>query len=229
MPSRTAAGIWTAARLVAAAVVVAAIVAQGFSTIGSAAASGEHVPTATANFFSYFTILSNAAAAVVLAWAGTARLGPGRLTRLDPRGLTAVFACVTTYMIITGVVYNALLRAISIGPDTVRWANEVMHVAVPLLLLLDLLLGTGHRRPRWRLALGAVGFPLVWIVYTLVRAPLITAPGTDTPYWYPYPFLNPYGPAGWGGVWAYIGAIAAGIVLVALGVVAVLRRRARPS
>jgi hypothetical protein len=130
-------------------------------------------------------------------------------------------------MLITGVVYNALLRATSIGPDTVRWANEVMHVAAPLFLLLDLLLGTGHRRPRWRVAWGAVGFPLAWIVYTLVRAPLITAPGANTSYWYPYPFLNPHGAAGWGGVWGYVAAIAAGIVLVALGVVAVLRRRSR--
>ncbi|MFJ6651715.1 Pr6Pr family membrane protein [Microbacterium sp. NPDC091313] len=232
MPKRTAAGFWTAVRLVGAAVVVAAIIAQGFSTIGGAAVSGEHVPTAAANFFSYFTILSNAATAVVLAWGGLARVDRGRLTSLDPRGLTAVFACVTTYMLITGVVYNTLLRAISIGPDTVRWANEVMHVAAPLLLVLDLLVGTGHRRPDWRVALGAVGFPIVWIVYTLVRAPFITAPGANTPYWYPYPFLDPHGPAGWNGVWGYVAAIAAGIVLVAFGVVAVLRwraRRIRPS
>lgn len=229
VPSRSGAlaTVWTAVRLVAAGVVAAAIVAQGFSTIGGAAASGQHVATAAANFFSYFTILSNAATVVVQAWAGFARLRRARRTSLDPRGLTTAFACVTTYMLITGVVYNVLLRAISIGPDTVRWANEVMHVAAPLLLLLDLVAGTGHRMLRWRAAFAALLFPLAWIVYTLVRAPFITAPTSGTPYWYPYPFLDPYGPAGWGGVWTYIVVIAAGILAVAFGVVAVLRLRAR--
>jgi hypothetical protein len=80
---------------------------------------------------------------------------------------------------------------------------------------------------RWRAAFAALLFPLAWIVYTLVRAPFITAPASGTPYWYPYPFLDPYGPAGWGGVWTYIAAIAAGILAVAFGVVAVLRLRAR--
>jgi hypothetical protein len=221
--------VWTTVRLIGAVVVVAAIVAQGFSTIGGAAASGEHVPTAAANFFSYFTILSNAATAIVLAWSALCRLPGADRTRLDPRGLTTAFAYVTTYMLITGVVYNALLRAISIGPDTVRWANEVMHVGAPLLLLLDLLLGPGHRPLPWRAAVGAALFPILWIVYTMLRAPFITAPGPGTPYWYPYPFLDPNGPAGWGGVWTYIIAIAAGIILVAFGVVAVLRLRARRS
>ncbi len=219
--------LWTAARILVAGVVAAAVIAQGFSTIGAAAAQGEHVPTATANFFSYFTILSNLATAGVLGWAGLARLPRARRDAPDPRGLLALFVCATTYMLITGAVYNLLLRATSIGPDTVDWANEVMHVAAPLYLLVDLLFGTGHRMPRWRTAPAAAVFPVVWIVYILVRAPLVTAPFTDTPYWYPYPFLDPYGPAGWTGVVSYIVAIAAGIVAVAFAVVAVLRIRAR--
>jgi hypothetical protein len=217
----------TILRLIAALVVAAAIVAQGISTIGDAAASGQHVPTVTVNFFSFFTILSNTATVLVLAWSAIARMRPGRLLAPDPRGLTPVFACVTTYMLITGVVYNVLLRATSIGPDTVGWANEVMHVAAPLFLLLDLLVGYGRRGVRWRVAPAAAVFPLAWIVYTLVRAPLVTAPSSGAPSWYPYPFLDPNGPGGWPSVWVYIVGIAAGIVVVAFGVVAVLRIRAR--
>ncbi|WP_245233127.1 MULTISPECIES: Pr6Pr family membrane protein [Microbacterium] len=219
---------WMIARLVVGAVVAAAVVAQGISTISAAVAAGQHVPTATANFFSYFTILSNAATASVLAWAGLSRLPRRRRDAVDPPALAASLVWVTTYMLITCVVYNLLLRAVSIGPDTVGWANEVMHVGAPLFLMVDLLFGTGHRRVRWRVALATVLFPLAWIAYTLVRAPLVTAPSSGAPYWYPYPFLDPYaGPDGWGGVVGYIVAMAAGIIVVAFGVVAVLRLRFR--
>ncbi|KAA9149364.1 hypothetical protein F6B41_14325 [Microbacterium lushaniae] len=220
---------WLIARLVVGAVVAAAVVAQGISTISAAAAAGQHVPTATANFFSYFTILSNAATAIVLGWAGLSRLPRRRRDAVDPPALAACLVCVTTYMLITCVVYNLLLRAVSIGPDTVGWANEIMHVWAPLYLLADVVFGTGHRRVRWRVGVAAVLFPIAWIAYTLVRAPLITAPGSGAPYWYPYPFLDPYaGPDGWGGVVGYIVAIAAGVIVVAFGVVAVLRLRLPP-
>ncbi|MFD1492176.1 MULTISPECIES: Pr6Pr family membrane protein [Microbacterium] len=220
---------WMIARLVAGAVVTAAVTAQGISTVSAGAAAGYHLATTTANFFSYFTILSNAATAIVLAWAGLSRVPRRRRDAVDPPALAACLVWVTTYMLITCVVYNLLLRAVSIGPDTVGWANEVMHVWAPLYLMVDLIFGTGHRRVRWRVAVAAVLFPIAWIAYTLVRAPLVTAPSSGAPYWYPYPFLDPYaGTDGWGGVVGYLVAIAAGIIVVAFGVVAVLRLRLRP-
>jgi hypothetical protein len=221
------AGIWTGARAAMAVVIVAAVVAQAITTIGMAAADGRHVPTTVANFFSFFTILSNSATAIVLGWAALRLLVPRRVPSTDPPALAVCLVCVTTYMLITGVVYNVLLRAVSIGPDTVGWANEVMHVWAPLFLLADLFVGPVRRALPWAAASLAVVFPVVWIAYTLIRAPFITAPTSGSPYWYPYPFLDPNGPAGWGGVWGYIVGIAIGIVAVAVGVVAVGRRRGR--
>jgi hypothetical protein len=218
---------WTVARLAVAAVIAAAVVAQGFSTIGSAMGAGWHVPTTTANYFSFFTILSNIATVVVLGWSALSRLPRKRRDAAEPHALAVAFVCVTTYMLITAAVYNLLLRAISIGPDSVLWANEVMHVWGPLFLLADLFLGTGHRRLRWRDAFPALAFPLAWIAYTLLRAPLITAPSSGASSWYPYPFLDPYGDGGWPGVVAHIVGIALGIIVVAFAVVAVLRWRTR--
>ena len=70
-------------------------------------------------------------------------------------------------------------------------------------------------------------FPVAWVGYTLVRGPLVTAPTTGAPRWYPYPFLDPHSAmtGGVGGVIAYVVTIAAAIALIAAGVVWVRRRR----
>jgi len=222
--SRTWALAWAVARLAIAALVVAAVVVQFVSTVSGAADGGRPVPTTVANFFSFFTTLSNTASAVVLAWAGMRRLRHGQGDEVDPPSLATALAWVSTYMVITGVVYNLLLRGLPLQPETVPWTNEIMHVWAPLFLLLDVVVGPGRRRLPWRAALGAAVFPIVWIVYTLLRAPLVTNPTTGAPYWYPYPFLDPHG-AGWGSVAGYIVVIALAIVVVAVGVVAVGRRR----
>ena len=77
------------------------------------------------NFFSYFTILSNAVSAIVLligAWLAFTRRG-------DPYWYNLVRACVVTYMATTLVVYNLLLREVSLDQaTTVPWSNEIMHV-----------------------------------------------------------------------------------------------------
>lgn len=215
---------WTALRLAMAALITAALIAQFISTVSGAAAGGRDVPTTIANFFSYFTILSNTASAAVLAVAALWFLRRGRKIAPEPPVVAVVLAWVTTYMVITGVVYNTLLRAISVGPDTVGWSNEVMHVWAPLFLLIDLFVAPCRRRLPWGAATGAAIFPLVWVAYTLVRAPLVTNPTNGLPYWYPYPFLDPNG-AGWGSVAGYIVGIAIGIIVVAVGAVAVGRAR----
>ena len=78
----------------------------------------------------------------------------------------------------------------------------------------------------WRALWTVIAFPIVWVVYTLVRGPLITDFRTGNPWWYPYPFLNPnIQPWGYGGVALYVIGIAAGILVLAAGVIWVGRRR----
>jgi len=215
---------WNALRLAVAGLIIAAIVAQFISSVDGAVANGRHVPTIVANFFSFFTILSNVAAAVVLLIVGGRALARRRVLEPDPRPLATALAWASTYMIVTGVVYNVLLRGLPLQPETVPWSNEVMHVWGPLFLLLDLLFGPGRRRLPRTASLGAAIFPLLWIGYTLLRAPLITNPTTGASSWYPYPFLNPAN-GGWGSVAAYIVVIAVVIVGVAFGAVALGRAR----
>src|SRR5690606_16495561 len=142
--------------------------------------------------------------------------------------LAIALACVATYMIVTGIVYNLLLRGVELPQGTtLGWSNEVLHVVVPLFLLVDVLFAPQRRKLSWSTVGTIAVFPVAWAVYTLLRADLILAPGTGDPFWYPYPFLNPHiTPGGYLGVAGYVVGIAVAILAVGLGVVAVSRRRA---
>ena len=224
--------VWAIARILAAALVVAAASAQLNRSIQNALdatppETGD-VATVVANFLSFFTIQSNIAAAVVLAIAAVWAWTKGRDAVEEPRGLAIAIACVTTYMIVTGIVYNALLRGVALPQGvTVGWSNEILHVIVPLFLLADLLFAPQRRALRWSALWIIVVYPIVWAVYTLVRAPLVTAPATGAPYWYPYPFLDPnLTPGGYLGVSGYIVGIAVAIIGVGFLVIWAGRRRA---
>ena len=219
--------MWTVLRLVMAALIAAAISAQLAKSIGTAIELGRDVTTTIANFFSFFTILSNAAAAVVLAWAALWYLTKGRRADAEPHGLAVALACVSTYMIITGIVYNTLLRGIELpqGSAPIPWSNEVLHLIAPIFLLLDVFLGPLRRALGWRSLWSVVAFPIVWVIYTMIRGPLITNPVSGDPFWYPYPFLNPNNPGGWPSVVLYVIGIAAAIVAVGALVVWWGRRR----
>ncbi|MEN2738582.1 Pr6Pr family membrane protein [Microbacterium sp. X-17] len=228
--SRWWAPTWTSFRILAGLVIVAAITTQFVNTLDLAAHENHSMAVTSGNFFSYFTILSNLGAAVVLLWAGlwwitVGRHGDGD----DPRPLAVTLACVTTYMLVTGVVYNTLLRGMPEPAGAiVPWANEIMHVVAPLVLLADLFLGPRRRPLAWGTVIGILVFPLVWVAYTMTRGPLTYSPTTGIPPWYPYPFLYPDKvPGGALGVSGYVVAIAILIGVFGVIVVAVGRWRGR--
>jgi hypothetical protein len=228
MRSRAWALTWALLRFAMAALIAAAIIAQLVDSVAKAQEYGRDIPTTWANFFSFFTILSNTLSVVVLAWAAIWYLTRGRRGGIEPVSLSIALASVSTYMIITGVVYNTLLRSIPLTPATepVPWSNEILHLVGPLFLALDVLFGSPRRALRWRAVWAVLAFPIVWVVYTMIRGPLVTDPGGSPDYWYPYPFLNPNNfDNGYGGVAVYIVGIAVGIIAVASLVVWVGRLR----
>lgn len=225
---------WPYLRLAAAGLALAAIVRQLSLAVGNAreasTAWGGHVPTVVANFFSYFTILSNLLAAVVLIVGAIWMMRHRHVAAVEPAWLATLFACATTCIVVTGVVYNLLLRSISIAGISDVWTNETLHVVIPLILLGDAFLAPQRRALPWRAIAVVVVFPIIWALYTMVRANLVTAPATGDPWWYPYPFLDPHlVPGGYVGVAGYIAGIAVAVTAVAAGVVWLGRYRARPS
>jgi hypothetical protein len=171
--------------------VLAAIVTQIWSEVANDAFYPER-------YFSYFTIQSSLinivafAAGGFVAWRGVK----------DTRLFTLVRISVFSYAIVTGVVYNVLLRNIPYdGYEPPAWCNESTHVWVPIVIVLEWLCATGRLSLRLRAMWWALLYPLAWVTFTVVRG-IITG-------WWPYPFLQPDGPNGVGGVVVYIVGIAA--------------------
>ncbi|KJK45650.1 hypothetical protein UK23_25340 [Lentzea aerocolonigenes] len=117
------------------------------------------------NHFSYFTVLSNVFAACV------ALLGVWRPVSSQIRGAAVL------YMATTGIVYALLLRGVDV--QTPAYANWVLHVVAPILVVVEWLLAPERTTRAWVW----LSFPLAYVIYTLVRGPIVD--------WYPYPFLDP--------------------------------------
>jgi len=221
--------LFAVARIAVAIAIIAAVVAQLSHSLNIwRAANYQDVPTAVVNFFSFFTIDSNVASVVVLL-IGAAILLMRR--GADPHWYAVLLAVVVTYMAVTGIVYNTLLRGVELPQGTtVAWSNEVLHVVAPAYLVLDWFFAPGRKTLAWRTIWVIAIFPIVWVIYTLVRAPRVFDEATGHPYWYPYPFLNPHVHGnGYVAVTFYIILITVVVIAVAAGVVWVSRWRARTA
>lgn len=213
------------ARLAVALLTVVAIAVQLQRSIEVWTAQGaSDIAVKLVNFFSFFTVQSNLIAAASLAIGGVL-LVRGRVA--DPRWYAVVRVCATTYIATTGVVFNLLLRGYELPQgETVLWTSEVMHVAIPLVVVLDYLFAPGRRRVGFGVIGIVVAYPIVWAIYTMVRGPFVTDAVTGATSWYPYPFLNPNTAAnGYVTVALYIVVIA--VIIGAVGAGAIVLSRAR--
>ena len=150
------------------------------------------------NYFSYFTIDSNLIAAGVLI------AGAVRWNRPTSSGFELVRGAAVVYMSITGVVFTLLLSNTDVD-TAIRWVNTVVHELMPLVLLADWLVTPPAMRLQLRQGLLWLSFPLVWIVYTIIRGALANR--------YPYPFLDPVN-GGYGSVTVYCIAILVAMLVV---------------
>jgi hypothetical protein len=211
-------------RIVGALAILAAMVAQLIQSQAFWTRLGIlHIENLYTNFFSFFTIDSNVGAIVVFAIGAVVLIRKGR----DPRWFGILRACVTSYMAVTGIVYNMLLRGVSEG-SVVAWSNEVLHVVGPVLVVLDWLFAPGRPRLEWKTLWWVVSFPLAWAIYTMIRGPLAYNDVAQKRTWYPYPFLDPsLAPEGYVSVAFYVVLIAAVICGVGALVVRISRARER--
>jgi len=176
---------------------VVAIVVQ----LASIAAKGTLNPV---NYFSYFTIDSNLIAIGVLVAAALNR------DRASTPWVDLVRGGAVVYMSITGIVFTLLLSNTDVD-TAIPWVNSVVHELMPLVMLADWLITPPAARLRMRQSLLWLSFPLVWIVYTIIRGAIVNL--------YPYPFLNPAN-GGYASVAVYCVAILLAMLVVsALGVV----------
>ena len=160
------------------------------------------------NFFGYFTMQSNIIWLVVIAI--TAIVVLRGQTQSDV--LLLARGCATAYMILVGVIYNALLAGQE-GGVALEWANNVVHIILPIYAVLDWILFADRLPLAWKRLWVSLIYPMVWVVVVLIRG------ATDG--WVPYPFLNPA--TGYGSVFIYVLAIALLTVVTAAVVWALSR------
>ncbi|HQY31976.1 MAG TPA: Pr6Pr family membrane protein [Thermomicrobiales bacterium] len=145
------------------------------------------------NFFSFFTIQSNVIGAVVLLLGAVNVL---RLTRERTLAWDLIRGGAAIYLTLTGVVYNTLLTGLDEDLQTViPWVNNTLHKLIPIVLVIDFILIPLVHKLTFRKALIWSIYPLAYLIYTLVRGPIVD--------WYPYPFLDPRHDGGYWRVAAY--------------------------
>ena len=174
---------WSVLRLAMAAAIVAAIGAQLVQTVSGAIANGSRRPHDGGELLQLLHDPLERAAPRSRWRSAPSGTCAGAATKPPSRGGSpSCSRAVTTYMVVTGIVYNTLLRGVALEPGAiVPWSNEMLHLIGPLFLLADLFLGPKRRALPWRTVLGIVIFPLVWVAYTLLRARFIVNPGNGRP------------------------------------------------
>jgi hypothetical protein len=167
------------------------------------------------NFFSFFTIQSNIAAAAMLALLVVVRR-PERSPWFE-----AVRGGVVFFIAVTGVVFALLLQGLQEElQTTIPWVDTVVHRVMPLVLVVDWVLEGPRRRLPRAVALAWLGCLGAWLAYTLVRGAIVD--------WYPYPFVD-VSAHGYGGVALRCAAMLAAFAVGAAGFLWLGNRRAAPE
>lgn len=155
-----------------------ALALQLYLMLNRAPSIGLSTTNAVINFFSYFTILSNLLVAKSLT---SSLLLPSSLLG-NFFSKVSVQSSIAVYIFIVGLVYNLVLRSLWNPEGWQLLADNLLHVAVPLLYVLFWLIFTPKKVLRWKNIFPWLIFPAVYLVYSLLRG---AATG-----WYPYPFIN---------------------------------------
>lgn len=127
------------------------------------------------DFFSYFTIWSNIAVAVVMTLLALD-------ARRDTPALRAVRLSALLMISITGLVYGVILSGVSTLRGWEVLANFFIHQLVPLLTVVVFVVAGPRGWIDRRILLGSFVLPIVWLAYALVRGAVIGA--------YPYFFID---------------------------------------
>lgn len=129
-----------------------------------------------ANVFCFFTVQSNI---IVLV---TSALLAVRMSRL-PTWFWVLRLDGVVCIAVTFVVFHFALASLQDLEGLAKLADLLLHTASPVLCVLGWLLFGPRGRTSWHVVRLALLFPVAWLVFALVRGPLVGD-------YYPYPFLD---------------------------------------
>lgn len=166
------------------------------------------------SFFSFFTVLTNTLAVVVLSYAGGQRDSAMKRFFLAP----VVSSAIAVSIVVVNLAYNLLLRHLW-SPEGFQFiADELLHDVMPLLFVIYWWRCVPKGQLRFRHIGAWVIYPLVYFGYVLLRGDLLGQ--------YQYPFIDVL-TLGYPQVFVNAGGLLAGFVLVALVVVGLDKRLGR--
>lgn len=170
--------------------------------------SGASLLGGLVNFFSFFTVLTNTLAVVVLSYAWVKRDCAAKRFFLAP----GVSSAIAVSIVVVGLAYNLLLRHLW-QPEGFQFiADELLHDVMPLLFLIYWWRCVPKGRLRFKHIGAWVIYPLVYFAYVLLRGDLLGQ--------YQYPFID-VSTLGYPRVFVNAGGLLAGFVLVAVAIVGV--------
>ena len=157
-------------------VVLGGLVAQVIATARLDKGYFDSDASRIANVFCYFTVQSNIIVMVTSAILAV-RLGR-RQTSFWVLRLDGVL-CIT----VTFVVFHVSLASLQDLEGLAKLADFLLHTASPLLCVVGWLVFGPRGHTSWRTVRLSVIFPVAWLIFALVRGPLVGG-------FYPYPFLD---------------------------------------
>ena len=168
--------------------------------------SGASLLGGLVNFFSFFTVLTNTLAVVVLSYALVKRDSAAKRFFLAPKVSSGIAVSIAG----VGLAYSLLLRHLW-QPEGFQFiADELLHDVMPVLFLIY----WWRCVPKGTLQLKHIGawviYPLVYFAYVLLRGHLLGQ--------YQYPFID-VDTLGYPHVFVNAGGILVGFVAIALAVV----------
>ncbi|WP_240739745.1 Pr6Pr family membrane protein [Micrococcus luteus] len=147
----------------------------------------------------YFTFLSNFLVGLTSLLLALRLHRPGTLFRvLRVTGVVCI--------VITGVVFNVLLRDADPMTAVERFNDTLQHIVTPILTPVLWAVFGPRRQITWRVVWLSTLIPLAWLAFTLLRGPWLD--------WYPYTILD-VPRLGYDGVAVYVVAILVFFVAVA--------------
>jgi hypothetical protein len=143
--------------------------------LGGNDAAGIPAVETLVRFFSYYTILTNVLAALVLT--GTVLAHRGTFFSRP-----SVQTAIAVYISVVGIIYVTILSSLW-APTGPQWlADNLLHHAMPALYVLFWLFFVTKGTLQWKSFLPWLIFPLLYVIVILAR-------GSVSRFW-PYPFLD---------------------------------------
>lgn len=152
-----------------------ALLAQLYIMLGNSYASTIEL---IIRYFSYFTILSN----LLVTISATALLLNPTISLARFLSKSKTLTAIAVYILIVGIIYNAVLRSIWQPEGLQKAVDELLHLIIPILYVIYWFVYVNKSQLQWKDFQAWLIFPLIYVTFILLRGALSG--------FYPYPFMN---------------------------------------